>query len=76
MADRDKIKAELELRIKRLERANAHPEVIKRVEGSIKAYKSMIEFIDSMEDEPMEEDLNKEIQRFSMNLAEQENGGE
>lgn len=76
MADRDKIKAELELRVKRLERANAHPEVIKRVEGSIKAYKSMIEFIDSMEDEPMEEDLNKEIQRFSMNLAEQENGGE
>ena len=51
MADKDKIKAELELRIKRLERANAHPEVIKRVEGSIKAYKSMIEFIDSMEDE-------------------------
>ena len=41
MADKDKIKAELELRIKRLERANAHPEVIKRVEGSIKAYKSM-----------------------------------
>ncbi|MBO7734329.1 MAG: hypothetical protein J6S67_17320 [Methanobrevibacter sp.] len=46
------IKQEIEKRINLLQNGDADPEVMKRVEGVLLAYNSILEFIDSLPEEP------------------------
>ena len=66
------IKQEIEKRINLLQNGDADPEVMKRVEGVLLAYNSILEFINSIPEESgcevnfttKNEDLEEEIQRF------------
>ena len=49
--DADKLIAEIEKRKELLENGTGHPEVMKRVEGVIKAYNSILSFITSLQQE-------------------------
>lgn len=57
--------AEIEGRLSLLEGSTGHPEVVKRVEGVIKAYKSILSFLETLE--VKEVDLENEITRVSKN---------
>lgn len=46
---KDTIVAEIEKRLSLLEGGTGHPEVVKRVEGVIKGYKSILSFLDTLE---------------------------
>ena len=48
---KEKIKAELTRRIGILEHGTGDPEVMKRVEGVIKGYKYVLEFLDTIDEE-------------------------
>ena len=48
---KEKIKAELNRRIDLLEHSTGDPEVMKRVEGVIKGYKYVLEYLDTLEDD-------------------------
>ena len=48
---KEKIKAELTRRIDLLEHGTGDPEVMKRVEGVIKGYKYVLEFLDTIDEE-------------------------
>lgn len=54
--------AEIEGRLSLLEGSTGHPEVVKRVEGVIKAYKSILSFLDTLE--VKEVDLENETQKI------------
>ena len=60
--DKSAVVAEIEKRLSLLEGGTAHPEVMKRVEGVIKGYKSILSFLDTLETK--EVDLEEEINRF------------
>lgn len=62
--DAEKLKTELNTRIELLENGDAHPEVMKRVEGAIQGYKAILSIIDSLQQEHSEVDLEKEVDRF------------
>lgn len=49
--DAEKLKAEIERRKELLENGTAHPEVMKRVEGALKVYNSILDFITSLQQE-------------------------
>ena len=49
--DAEELKTELNKRIELLENGDAHPEVMKRVEGVIKGYKATLSIIDSLQQE-------------------------
>ena len=52
--DAEKLKAEMERRINLISHGDAHPEVIKRAEGVLKGYNSILDFIDSLQqDQPV-----------------------
>jgi len=61
LIDKDAVVAEIERRISILAGGTGHPEVVKRVDGIIKGYKSILFFLDSLE--VKEVDLDKEIDR-------------
>ena len=50
----NELKIELNNRIELLENGDAHPEVMKRVEGIIKGYKTALSIIDSLQQEQPE----------------------
>ena len=62
LIDKDKVVAEIKGRLSLLEGGTGHPEVMKRVEGVIKGYKSILAFLDTLETK--EGDLEEEINRF------------
>lgn len=45
-----KVRAEIERRKKLLKNGDAHPEVLKRVEGTLNAYDSILSFLDTLEE--------------------------
>ena len=47
----EQIKAEIERRIETLKGGEAHPEVMKRVEGVLSGYSSLLSFINTMEEQ-------------------------
>ena len=49
--DVEELKTELNKRIELLENGDAHPEVMKRVEGVIQGYKATLSIIDSLQQE-------------------------
>lgn len=49
--DADKLKAEIKHRINLISNGDAHPEVMKRAEGILKGYNSILSFIDSLQQE-------------------------
>ena len=60
--DADRLKAEIERRKELLENGTAHPEVMKWVEGVLKGYNSILDFIDSLQQEqPIGEEYAIEI---------------
>lgn len=62
--DADRLRAEIERRLSLLEGGTSHPEVVKRVEGVIKGYNSILSLIDSLQHEQTEVDIEKEIDLF------------
>ena len=60
--DKASIVAEIKRRLSLLEGGTGHPEALKRVEGVIKGYKSILSFLDALE--VKEVNLNKEISQF------------
>lgn len=58
------IKREIERRTNLLKNGEADLEVMKRVEGVLLAYNSILEFINSLPEEPASEDLSEEIERW------------
>ena len=61
MTDKELIKQEIERRINLLQNGDADPEVMKRVEGVLLAYNSILQFIDSIPEESASEDLENTI---------------
>lgn len=61
LIDKDKITAEIEKRLSLLEGGTGHPEVVKRVEGVIKGYKSILSFIDTLEVKEIHEDIDVDL---------------
>lgn len=62
--------AEIEGRLSLLEGSTGHPEVVKRVEGVIKAYKSILSFLDTLEAKEVKEvDFEQEYDRYCENLC-------
>ena len=61
LIDKDAVVAEIERRISILAGGTGHPEVVKRVDGIIKGYKSILFFLDSLEVKEVE--LWKEIDK-------------
>lgn len=55
--DADRLRAEIERRLSLLEGGTSHPEVVKRVEGVIKGYNSILSLIDSLQQEHLEMDV-------------------
>lgn len=49
LIDKAAVVAEIEGRLSLLEGSTGHPEVVKRVEGAIKAYKGILSFLDTLE---------------------------
>lgn len=66
--DADILRKEIERRKELLENGTAHPEVMKRVEGVISAYNSILSFITSHQQEQQEVDLEKEFNDFLDNV--------
>ena len=66
--DADKLIVEIKRRIELLENGTGHPEVMKRVEGVLKGYNSLLSFIDSLQQEAEEEQRkrNDEMQKISI----------
>lgn len=64
MIDKELIKKEIKRRINLLKNGEADLEVMKRVEGVLLAYNSILEFIDSLPEEPASEDLGEELDNF------------
>lgn len=62
LIDKDAVVAEIKRRLSLLESGTGHPEVVKRVDGVIKGYKSILSFLDTFE--VKEVDLEKEIDSF------------
>lgn len=60
---KEKIKAELTRRIDLLEHGTGDPEVMKRVEGVIKGYKYVLEYLDTLEDDENSINTNKTMTR-------------
>lgn len=60
---KEKIKAELNRRINLLEHGTGDPEVMKRVEGVIKGYKYVLEYLDTLEDDENSINTNKTMTR-------------
>lgn len=60
---KEKIKAELNRRIDLLEHGTGDPEVMKRVEGVIKGYKYVLEYLDTLEDDENSINTNKTMTR-------------
>ncbi len=60
--DSEKLIANIKRRIELLENGTGNPEVMKRVEGVLKGYNSILSFIDSLQQEHPEVDLDKEIE--------------
>ncbi len=60
--DSEKLIANIKRRIELLENGTGNPEVMKRVEGVLKGYNSILSFIDSLQQEHPEVDLEKEIE--------------
>lgn len=60
LIDKSAVVEEIEKRLSLLEGGTGHPEVMKRVEGVIKGYKSILSFLDTLE--VKEVDLEKEIE--------------
>ena len=60
LIDKDKVVAEIKGRLSLLEGGTGHPDVMKRVEGVINGYKSILTFLDTLETK--EGDLEKEIE--------------
>ena len=60
--DKSAVVAEIKKRLSLLEGDTGHPEVMKRVEGVIKGYKSILSFLDTFETK--EVDLEEEINDF------------
>lgn len=61
--DVDKVKAEIERRKELLGNGTGHPEVMKRVEGVIKAYDSILAFLDTHPEQPVE-GLEEEVKKY------------
>lgn len=64
MTDKEKIREEIERRINLLKNGDADPEVLKRVEGVLLAYNSVLQFINSLPEEPSTKVLEEEATRF------------
>ena len=60
LIDKAVVVAEIEKRLSLLEGGTGDPEVMKRVEGVIKGYKSILSFLDTLETKDV--DLEKEIE--------------
>ena len=72
LIDKDKVVAEIKGRLSLLEGGTGHPEVMKRVEGVIKGYKSILTFLDTLETK--EGDLEKEIEDYIYTLPHSRTG--
>jgi len=58
--DSEKLITEIKRRIELLENGTGHPEVMKRVEGVMSAYNSILRFIDSHQQEQLEDEIKRE----------------
>ena len=58
----DKIHREITQRVELLKGGIAHPEVMKRVEGALQAYESILAFIDTLQEQ--EPELDNEIEEY------------
>ena len=64
LIDKSAVVAEIEKRLSLLEGGTGHPEVMKRVEGVIKGYKSILSFLDTLEAKEDLETFDKRVTKM------------
>lgn len=68
MTDKEKIRAEIERRIEELQPCNTRENL--RAHGAIAGYYQILSFINSMQEEPVSEDLGEYINKLSKQFPE------
>lgn len=63
--DADKLKAEIEHRINLISHRDTHSEVMKRVEGVLKGYNSILDFINSLQQEQLSSNLDEVAEEYA-----------